>query len=224
MRTRDRASRIFAAVVASSCALAGSCASNPTPVELRVTQEVAISSGKGAYAFVDRARGDAVGGELISSDSGRLLVLTEEGHLVEVPYVEVRELTLGVHDNHFGSFVGWGLLGSVSTISHGFFLVFTLPLWLATSIGAASSESYRGLYLCHEVSEPAERAKLEACLWEAAAYARFPQGLPPGVGAAQLLGRAPVIVRVTSPAPSDAAAQRESGATDGGLPAPYDQP
>ena len=129
-------------------ALACSCATNPTPDDRRVSQEEAISSGKGAYAFVRYDGGASVAGELIASAYGHLYVLTDHGGLVDVAYPRVADLTLGVHDNDFGGIVAWTLLGSLSTISHGFFLLFSLPVWLASGIGAAANESHRGLFVC----------------------------------------------------------------------------
>jgi hypothetical protein len=213
MPTRERAVGLLLLT------LAGSCASNPTPTDRRVTQEEAISSGKGAYAFVRYVGRGSVDGELIASRNERVTLLTELGHLVDVPFGEIRELTLGVHDNNLGAMVLWGVTGSVSTISHGAFLIFTLPVWLITSISAGSAESYRGLFFCSESSR-GERASLEGCLRVAGAYARFPQGLPPSVGAEQLLGRAPVL----APAPPAVA---PPPAPDGGAPEapqPYEPP
>ena len=212
MPTRERAAGLLLLTL-------GSCASNPTPSDRRVTQEEAISSGKGAYAFVRYVKRGSVDGELIATANARVTLLTDLGHLVDVPYGEIRELTLGVHDNNFAGMVLWGVTGSLSTISHGAFLVFTLPVWLITSISAGSAESYRGLFICSESSR-GERGMLEGCLRVAASYARFPQGLPPGVGSEQLLGRAPVIPpEVAGPAPQPAP---DGGAPE--APQPYEPP
>jgi hypothetical protein len=58
----------------------------------------------------------------------------------------------------------------VSTISNGYLLGITAPLWIITGIVASSNES---------------RAPLRGVpplVWaDLAAYARFPQGLPPGI-------------------------------------------
>jgi hypothetical protein len=211
MPTRERAAGLVL------LALAGSCASNPTPSDRIVTQEEAVSSGKGAYAFVRSEGRTWVDGELIATTNERVTLLTNLGHLVDVPYGKVRELKLGVHDNDFGAMALWGVLGSVSTISHGAFLVFTLPIWLITSISAGSAESYRGLFICADDA----RVSLEGCLRVAGAYARFPQGLPAGVGGEQLLGRAPVIPPVAAPAIAPLPAP-DGGAPE--APQPYEPP
>jgi hypothetical protein len=206
MRTNEGAAPLLA------LALACSCATNPTPDDRRVSQEEAISSGKGAYAFVRSDGAAAVAGELIASGSGRLSVLTDHGGLVDVDFARVADLTLGVHDNDFGGIAAWTVLGSLSTISHGFFLIFSLPVWLASGIGAAANESHRGLFVCPANTRSVPPISMTSCLIDAAAYARFPQGLPPGVGAAQLLGRAPVAPARTTEAPHAPAPMVDGGA------------
>jgi len=235
MRTSDGAAPLLA------LALACSCATNPTPDDRIVSQEEAISSGKGAYAFVRCDGAAAVAGELIASGNGRLSVLTDHGGLVHVDYARVADLTLGVHDNNFDGIAAWTVLGSLSTISHGFFLIFSLPVWLASGIGAAANESHRGLFVCpaNTRSNPPV-SSMTSCLIDGAAYARFPQGLPPGVGAAQLLGRAPVAPAEASRVPAPPASTIDGGGAqsaappvDGGAPraappappvVPYDRP
>jgi hypothetical protein len=219
MRTLEArgGARLLALVVACSCA------SNPTPSDRRLSQEEAISSGKGAYALVRTHDGASQAGELIAASSDHMLLLTDLGHLVEIDGTRVAKLTLGVHDNNEDAFVLWGVLGSLSTISHGFFLIYSFPIWLVSSIGATAQESHRGLFRCPaDTPDPTHTPmSMPACLWNASAYARFPQGLPPGVGREQLLGRAPVVVP-TPPAVTPIPAPSDAGAPEG--PLPYDQP
>jgi hypothetical protein len=207
--------------------LAGSCATNPTPPDRRRTPEAAVTSGYGGYVFVELERGGAITGELIAATGDKLTILTDKNKLGTVDFSQVRELTVGVHDNHPDATAIWAALGTLSTLSHGFFLIFTAPVWIISGISATSSESHRGLFICEPHREP--RAS-SACLADARVYSRFPQGLPPGVGEAQLLGRAPV--RVAAPPPPAAAPPGDAGApADGGLapevpptnfPAPYE--
>ena len=175
MRTREGAAPLLA------LALACSCATNPTPDDRRVSQEEAISSGKGAYAFV---RGDGaaeVAGELIASGNGRLSVLTDHGGLVDVDFARVADLTLGVHDNDFGGIAAWTVLGSLSTISHGVFLIFSLPVWLASGIGAAANESHRGLFVCrpNTRSDPPMALSMTSVLDRRGRVRALPPGSPP---------------------------------------------
>jgi hypothetical protein len=220
MRTPDArgGTRALALVLACSCAL------NPTPSDRRLSQEEAISSGKGAFALVRTLEGGSETGELIAASDDHLLLLTDLGHLIRIDGRQVRELTLGVHDNAENAFLLWGVLGSLSTISHGYFLIFSFPIWLVSSIGATAQESRRGLFSCPADTPETARTpmSMSACLAAAGAYSRFPQGLPPGVGRDQLLGRAPVLVPAPKAVTPIAPPLPDAGATE--TPPPYDQP
>jgi len=61
-------------------------------------------------------------------------------------------------------------LGTLSTISNGFYLVFTAPLWMIGGSVAAGRRS-------HEPILDYPEAKFQ----NFAPYARYPQGLPPGI-------------------------------------------
>ncbi len=69
-----------------------------------------------------------------------------------------------------GAVAGWTALGVVSTISNGLLLIFTAPAWIITGTVAGSSESY------------APQGNVPPLRWaELARFARFPQGMPPGL-------------------------------------------
>jgi hypothetical protein len=74
------------------------------------------------------------------------------------------------YSSEAGPIAGFAALGVVSTISNGYLLGITAPLWIITGIVASSNES---------------RAPLRGVpplVWaDLAVYARFPQGLPPGI-------------------------------------------
>jgi hypothetical protein len=200
MRTRKRAAAALLAVPALVCSYG--CATNPIPPQHPVSQEEAISSGKGAYARVEMGTRQLFMGELIAAADRRLWILTDQGTLRIVPFQDVREVTLGVHDNHADVYALWTVLGSLSTISHGAFLVFTLPLWLVSGISSASLESHRGLFECPSDTPSPPPISMETCLTSTAAFARFPPGLPPGVGVDQLMGRAPAVSPKPAPSPA----------------------
>ena len=148
MRTRDARARGVALGLA--LALSTSCASNPTPSGGAVTQEEAISSGKGAYALVRYFDGSTDAGELIVANDAQLLLLTN----VRAPHrrstgAHVAELTLGVHGNRADALAGWDrprlALDDLATASSS---SSRCPLWLGTGIGATAKESHRGLFHC----------------------------------------------------------------------------
>ncbi len=83
--------------------------------------------------------------------------------------------------------VFWVILGSASTISHGFGAVISLPLWLILgSVGAAAITA----------DDDAGELGFPAHSWdEFSMFARFPQGFPSELDRAQLRAR----VRLPSP-------------------------
>jgi hypothetical protein len=153
------------------------CASNPVPSRLRVTKEQAVMSGKGAPARVTFRNRAIAFGELIAASDDTIWILTEQGQLAFYPVSVIESVALGIHDNHAELFGVWTALGSVSTISHGAFLIFTLPIWLVSGLSVTIQESRSGNF--------------EYPPWPLVAlkpYARFPQGAPVGLTAANLTG------------------------------------
>jgi hypothetical protein len=179
-----------AALAVALAVLATGCATNPLPSDRHVSQEAAITSGRGAYTLAFLSAGGQLTGELISADRGHVLLLGDDHELRALKYDELNELRLGVHDNNKGGYIAWMVLGTLSTASHGFWLVFSAPTWLIAGGVSVAAESQRGVFDCR----PREDTKHPeaSCLELAGNFSRFPQGLPPGVGKAQLLGRAPV--------------------------------
>jgi hypothetical protein len=202
-------------------AAVGGCATNPLPDDRPVSQERAITSGRGAYALAFMSQGGALTGELIAFGDRGVLILGEDHTLRTLELGSLHELRLGVHDNMKGGFIAWMALGALSTASHGLWLIFSAPSWLVAGSLATSNESQRGVFDCppHEGTTHPDAA----CLELAARFARFPQGLPPGVDEAKLLGRAPVIAPPAPPAaPSPPTPGTPAAPTPPPFPAPYD--
>jgi hypothetical protein len=115
---------------------------------------------------------NTVHGELIAASRDSVHVLTSDS-LVAVPTASVFAGTLTAYDSEFGALRLWTILGGVSTLSHGFVLVLTAPVWaIAGSFATASASKAPRV----ESSDPSLLRM----------YARFPQGLPPGLDARSL--------------------------------------
>lgn len=122
-----------------------------------------------------------ISGELIGIDSSNIYLLHDS--LVVVPMDSIKKAITEVADNDKEHFVGWGVLGSASTISHGILLIFTLPMWIITSSVITSNESYSNRY---EEKIPTRE------YWKSMIkYSRFPQGIPPGLDLQKLKPRVP---------------------------------
>jgi hypothetical protein len=166
--------RVLAALLAAS--LAG-CASNPAPKGWLPPAVKAQEQAYGGWISLTCRKAEAVAhveGELIAVSDDRVYVLTDTG-LVEVPHESVAKATLAAYATGDGQLAGWSALGTLSTLSHGGYLLITAPLWIIAGITAAAGESRAGLL--HYPEKPLASFR---------PYARFPQGLPAGLEASAL--------------------------------------
>ncbi|MBI5512467.1 MAG: hypothetical protein HY909_01790 [Deltaproteobacteria bacterium] len=113
-----------------------------------------------------QAHGEELRGELLACDGAQLYLrlATVDGEAWErVAWRDALEVS-ALGPSGGGAMLGWSIAGLVSTITHGFFLVISAPVWLLSgSIVTALNWS--------------PTTRLANCS-EAAPYARFPQGLP----------------------------------------------
>lgn len=194
--------------LAIAAALAG-CAFNPDPRTRPI--DTAIRDGRGGWIVITLASGVRLEGELISVDRDAVRVLTTLG-LVPLPQREITAAKLWAWDPKIDGVVVWGSLGTASTVSHGFILIFSAPVWLLTTTVVASIESR------HPRLEYPDHGWAELGHW-----ARFPQGLPPGLRGDDLIhqDRAPVGTQPAqhgppgAPAPSPGAGSGEPGGGPG---------
>ncbi|HWO21977.1 MAG TPA: hypothetical protein VNO30_24615 [Kofleriaceae bacterium] len=174
MRSRELAALAAALLVSASVgAGAGGCLHNPDPTP-RSMAEVQ-SDAHGGYAVV-KVGGQVHQGELIAIGPDGVWVLVG-GSLVHTPLERASGIEVHPYDVSIAGVAGWGLLGTLSTITHGFFLVFTAPIWTLTAVLTGASHSRTALeeYDSHRDN------------WQdLAKWARFPQGLPAGVTATEL--------------------------------------
>lgn len=159
-------------LVLAAALSASGCLHNPDPSPRSMA--AVQSDAHGGFAVVSVAGQQAHYGELIAIGPSGVWVLGG-GLLVHTPLESVSALEIHPYDVEIGGVVGWGLLGTLSTISHGFLLVLSAPVWLVTTSITAAAHSRTA------------RERYTGDNWPAfAKWARFPQGLPPGVTAAEL--------------------------------------
>ena len=112
----------------------------------------------------------ALGGELIAIQNDSVFLFSPETINI-IPTDFIKQATLVFHKNNPGSFALWSGLGTLSTISHGAFLIFSAPLWIITGITATITEANRPNKLEYPGSSLQEINK----------FARFPPGIPDGL-------------------------------------------
>ncbi len=114
-------------------------------------------------------------GELIAVEPDTLF-LNSEQQLIALPKSTVEEVDLQGYHSGYSTYVGSTILGVLSTISHGLFLVISAPLWILFGTGFASAQS----------RIPILEYPNKVTWNELHTYARFPQGIPEKLTSADL--------------------------------------
>lgn len=154
-------------------------------------EDVPVKGFEVALEMRDRT----VKGELLAVDKCGVYVL-ENGAVTGVPSPSVTRATVAVYSSKAGLYGLWMGVGALSTASHGFLLVFTLPVWVGAGIPTTVSTAG-----ANDSTQPSANAPLFQ-------YARFPQGLPPGFRVDRVLGPIdPSCGGAAVPTPSEGAAE-----------------
>jgi hypothetical protein len=126
---------------------------------------------RGAATRVYLKDGDTLDGELLAVGAHGIALHTKDEDVI-LYEAEIEKIRVTAYSNAAltGALITWAAVGTTSTLSHGWFLIFSAPIWLAagtaTSISAAEDSDQSAVVLSGE----------QAQLWQ---FARFPQGLPP---------------------------------------------
>lgn len=158
------------------------CASNPAPWGTLPTAEALDRTPFGGYILVVHGNGSETRGELLAARDGLVHVRQGDG-VRAIRQTEIRSMRLAAYETGQLGMTVWGALGTLSTLSHGFVLIFSAPVWLIGTGISAGLESRAAL-----VDYP------DQPLAAFAKYARYPQGMPDG-------GRSPPAAVVPSAAP-----------------------
>ena len=160
-------------VVAATIALwTHGCATTTAPPSFLPSPQQAQTDAYGGWIEL-RYRGDGregrAEGELLAVSADTIWIMGDSGGIV-VGTATVKQGKLTAYDSRSGAVAGYTALGVVSTISNGLLLIFSAPLWIITGTVAGANQS--------RVPE----RRVPALQWvDLAPFARFPQGLPPGL-------------------------------------------
>jgi len=133
-------------------------------------------------------------GELLAVEPDTLFLI-RENTLNAISKSDVREAKAFLQEYPLtpGEVAGWTVLGTLSTISNGFGLVITAPLWLITGTVTgivAAAQANHGDFVYPDGS------------WsELRKFARFPQGLPQGIPRERLKTASNLPTHTTKTAP-----------------------
>lgn len=123
----------------------------------------------GSYIKINNKTPEYLGGELIAVDSNSIVVMSEKKKrciTIEKSKVKKYSLRYAKTKNY-----GWTIpVFALSSISHGFYAIVTLPLNLIATIAITASSSKASSYTDKTISYDQLRM-----------FARFPQGIPPNI-------------------------------------------
>ena len=165
-----RADSVLLRASVMAAMVCAACAGHNTPKGWLAKPAEAMTTACGGWielSYLEGSQRRDISGELIAVDAESVWVLTDDQALViSTGAVRKGKLTGYAARN----LTAWTVLGALSTVSNGAFLVFTMPMWIIGGTIAKGSE-YRA----------AER-KTPPLQWaELASFARFPQGFPEGL-------------------------------------------
>jgi len=178
---------MLALVLLAACTKKGSLRRDAAYGADSTTVEIGEVPVKG-FAVVVNHGDDTKAGELLAVDACFIYVQGEEGS-VGIPSKDVESVKVQLYPSTAVSgVVLLTVVGSLSTISHGYYLIFSMPVWLGTGIGSAVSLANR------------DDIKIDHASPLLYQFARFPQGLPPAWKVGQLMAGAPAGCTTTFPA------------------------
>lgn len=163
---------LFAVMIAAATT---GCFRSTAPRGWLPRPEEAALQAFGSWIVVEdpsRVPAMSIEGELIAVDADTIHVLPA-GRLISVPRPARCCVTLTAFHMDYAPLALWAGAGVLSTVSHGFGLILTAPIWAIIGTSAAASASHA----------PRIRSSDPAALRP---FARFPNGLPPGLDRATL--------------------------------------
>jgi hypothetical protein len=193
LRALVGATTVVVALAPSSCTPRGSAMRSTSFGGDKTTVPVADIPVKG-FSVAISSKGKNRSGELLAVNPCFVYVLDDE-QSIAVPLATVESVNVELYPSHAGAIAGLTALGTASTLSHGVFLIFTAPVWLAVGIPSSVSLADRNDFDLHGSEAP--------MLFQ---YARFPQGLPAGWRISKVDPGAPATcpkdARVSEPVPA----------------------
>lgn len=178
-RTPVRYRSSAGAVAVTALWMAAACTSNTAPPGFLPEPAQAGSDVYGSWmdVTVDGVDGrERIRGELLAVDPDTAWILSASG-VRRFPTRAVVDGQLVAYDSAVGDVSGAVLLGVLSTVSNGAFLILTAPMWAIGGSIAAGSQSRLPLETLPAASETL------------APFARFPGGMPPGLDTSVLRPR-----------------------------------
>ncbi len=123
----------------------------------------------GATVVVDLPDAPSIEGELLAVEDIYVHVLDEEGQRVSIRRTGIDKVSVDVRKGSAGWYALWAGIGTISTLSHGFLLIGSAPIWLVVGTATTTGEGVASADVA--VREAEDYALLRH-------FARYPQGMP----------------------------------------------
>ena len=163
----DRALRLMVTVLL--CGTVG-CSSTGAPKGWLAPAQQAALDPFGAWIKIEPGiEGPFLAGEFVGVSIDSVFVLGVSG-LQGVAKVDIERAKIAHFDSQFDQPGGWVGLWTFSTLSHGWYLVLSAPVWILA--GSLSVGAHSRTPLEHYPRDDWESLRF---------YARFPQGVPEGL-------------------------------------------
>jgi len=165
--------------IVTLCAIAMGCASTSAPSGWLASRQDVGSDGFGGWMEVELQDKSLIRGEFIAFMLDTLYVLpqirAQESGCLAIATPAVRRARLTAFRLEANTPATVTLLGTLSTISHGTWLILSAPIWIIGGSAAAGSYSHESIH-----DYPKESFN------DMVRFARFPQGLPDKIDLAHL--------------------------------------
>lgn len=161
---------VFSLMAATFALSLAGCRTDAEGPSSLATPELAQKTANGSWVEIELDQNGDIfrtEGELIAIEKDRIVVLSGHG-LASIPFLALRHFRIVRYKTNPGGPTAWSALGGISTLSHGAWLIFTMPMWMIAG-GVASS---------NQATAARDNVTLRSDLPKYAKYARFPQGLP----------------------------------------------
>ncbi|RPH90388.1 MAG: hypothetical protein EHM72_19170 [Calditrichaeota bacterium] len=154
------------------------CATFYAPTGWLDEPEQVSQSVYGGWIEVEFVDSGLVMGELIAIGQDSLFIA--DSLFRAIPLAQIKAAELIFYDSQYGLMASWTFLGTLSTLSHGFGLVLTGPLWVLFGSAITSARSWEPVIKYPD--EPWEKIS---------SYSRFPQGLPAHIDRKRIVMKKP---------------------------------
>ncbi|HKA90678.1 MAG TPA: hypothetical protein VKE22_23615 [Haliangiales bacterium] len=142
------------------------CTHNPVPDERILDAEQVPTWTRGLWVVVEPFSGNPVEGELVEASGQGVTVLIGQS-LVRFRPPDCQRVTVAVFRTRESVPVIWTIAGTLSTLSHGGFLLISAPVWQI--VGNTTVVLMHNRPIHQYPDDP---------LQDFARFARFPQGMP----------------------------------------------